>query len=340
MSNKILIVGDPHTGTKKIYSKFIDMQRAEWDNIHNLCEQEDIGYIVVLGDLSNDRNKIDVSIMYELKRYLIHKNDTKIKYIFVAGNHDCTFKNTNEVCSVELLFEDYKNVRIIKNKPFEKNGCLFVPWMNKENYDECIEAINKSTANYCFGHFDINGFMMTRGVECKNGLNRSIFKKFKKVYSGHYHLKSDEGNISYVGSLMQLNWNDFGDKKRIISLDFDNGEEKIIYNSSGNIFQKVYVDDSELLKPESYSNCFLKIYINRKMKKKDEKWLAEVLDTCIKAEVIDNTIIQEDVDLDLQNEEFSDILGGFMELQEELESNDKESVSNILLNIHNEAIGQ
>lgn len=338
--SKALIIGDPHTGTKKIYSKFIDMQRDEWDYIHELCEGNEIDYVIVVGDMSNDRNKMDVSIMYELKRHLIKKN-TKLKYIFIAGNHDCFYKNTNEICSVELLFEDFDNVRIIKNKPFEKNGCLFIPWMNKENNDECLEIIKQSSSKYCFGHFDINGFMMTRGVECTNGLNRSIFKKFERVYSGHYHLKSDEGNISYVGSLMQLNWNDFGDKKRMILLDFETGEERKIDTKSGNIFQKVYINDEDkLLEPESYSNCFLKIYINRKMKKKDETWLAKVLDTCIKAEVIDNTIIQENVDLDLHNEEFSDILKGFMKLQEELETKDKKSVSNILLKIHNEAIGQ
>jgi len=48
-------------------------------------------------------------------------------------------------------------------------------------------------------------------AECSNAmLNAEDFKKFKHVYSGHFHLPSTKGNITYLGSPFQHTFNDVG----------------------------------------------------------------------------------------------------------------------------------
>ena len=59
----------------------------------------------------------------------------------------------------------------------------------------------------------INGFEMHRGAYCNSGMENEIFKKFDTVLSGHFHHKSDNGNVYYLGTPYELTWQDYADKK-------------------------------------------------------------------------------------------------------------------------------
>ena len=64
-----------------------------------------------------------------------------------------------------------------------------------ETYDKSMEMIKKSTSKVAMGHLELSGFYMFRGIKNDSGLDKSIFKKFKQVYTGHYHTRSDDGKI-------------------------------------------------------------------------------------------------------------------------------------------------
>ena len=44
-----------------------------------------------------------------------------------------------------------------------------MPWINSDNYTECMDAINNSSAQIMMGHLEINGFEMHRGQICDAG---------------------------------------------------------------------------------------------------------------------------------------------------------------------------
>ena len=52
-------------------------------------------------------------------------------------------------------------------------------------------------------------------------MDHSIFKKFDKVFSGHYHMKSKRDNVYYLGNPYQLYWNDYGSKRGFHVFDTD-----------------------------------------------------------------------------------------------------------------------
>ena len=86
---------------------------------------------------------------------------------------------------------------------FDGLNILFMPWINSENYQLCLDSMKDSSSSIMFGHFEINGFEMYKAY-CNNGMETEIFKKFDTVLSGHFHHKSDNGNVYYLGTPYEL----------------------------------------------------------------------------------------------------------------------------------------
>ena len=59
-----------------------------------------------------------------------------------------------------------------------------------------------------------NGFMATRGHFMEHGMDSNVFDKFERVYSGHYHMRSNKENVFYLGNPYEMYWNDVNDRNR------------------------------------------------------------------------------------------------------------------------------
>jgi DNA repair exonuclease SbcCD nuclease subunit len=75
--------------------------------------------------------------------------------------------------------------------------------------------MKESKAQICFGHFEIAGFEMDRGNVCDHGLDKKTLSKYDIVLSGHFHHKSTDGNITYVGTPYEMTWSDYNDNKKV-----------------------------------------------------------------------------------------------------------------------------
>ena len=109
-------------------------------------------------------------------------------------------------------------------------------WINKENYAERIEFLNTVEADALGGHFEINGFEMTRGNVCENGMSQETFKRFNEVWSGHFHFKSEIGAIKMLGNIAETNKGDIGAKRGFHIFNTDTRNLEFIENP-----YKVYV---------------------------------------------------------------------------------------------------
>jgi hypothetical protein len=118
-----------------------------------------------------------------------------------------------------------------------------VPWISADNEKQSLEFIANAKCDWLGGHFDIQGYEMMRGVKCEHGLDRSIFNRFEKVLSGHFHTKSQQDNIEYLGSQMEFFWNDAHDKKYFHILDTDTRELTAIHNPH-TLFHRIRYDDT------------------------------------------------------------------------------------------------
>ena len=79
-----------------------------------------------------------------------------------------------------------------------------------------------------FGHLNINWYPMCKGRLSDHGYDRKDFSKFDMVFSGHFHTKSNDDKIHYLGAPYQMNWNDYDDQKGFHILDLKTREVEFI----------------------------------------------------------------------------------------------------------------
>jgi hypothetical protein len=165
--------------------------------------------------------------------------------IIIPGNHDIYYRNTNKISAVSIL-DTSDNIRIIE-QPEIVDKFIFIPWINKENYDETItflsNIINKEEYTVQ-GHFEINGMAMYKGSFCTSGLDKNIFKGFKKVYSGHFHEPSTSGNIEYLGSTSYITWQDYDCDRGFHILNKNSGDSTFVNNNYNPFIRITYNQDN------------------------------------------------------------------------------------------------
>ncbi|MDA7701714.1 recombinase, partial [Gammaproteobacteria bacterium] len=173
--------------------------------------------------------------------------DYGITMDIICGNHDTFYKNTNELNSLKELLGHYMNEVTIIHKPkVMEYGSLkmgLIPWINEENSKEALDFLAKAKCDIIGGHFDIIGYEMLQGIKCEHGLDRSMFNRFEAVYSGHFHTKSTQDNITYLGSQMEFFWNDAHDKKYFHVLDTETRSLDAIHNPH-TLFHRIRYDDT------------------------------------------------------------------------------------------------
>ena len=164
----------------------------------------------------------------------------------LAGNHDTYYKNTNDTNSIDLLLNDYDNIETITEardiKVYDRT-IFMLPWICTDNYQDSMDRMAKSEAEICMGHLEIDGFVMHRGIKSHGGLNRERFNKFALVYSGHYHHKSNDGHVYYLGNPYELTWADYKDPRGFHIWDTETMELEFIENPY-TMFERVEYDDA------------------------------------------------------------------------------------------------
>ncbi len=209
---RIAIITDQHFGARKNSKLFHDYFLKFYNDVFfPTLEAEGIDTIIDMGDTFDSRKGIDFAALSwaknnyydKLKDYTIHT---------IVGNHTAYYKNTNEVNSIDLLLREYENVKIYSEATEIKLGnlgVLLIPWINQENEEHTLKCIKKTKCPVAMGHLELNGFVVTQQVIMDHGFDMKYFKKFDKVYSGHFHTRSSVGDIHYLGNPYEIYWNDF-----------------------------------------------------------------------------------------------------------------------------------
>jgi DNA repair exonuclease SbcCD nuclease subunit len=246
---KVAVITDQHFGARNDSIHFLDYYEKFYKGtFFPILDSESIDTVLILGDTFDRRKYVN---FYTLKRtremFFDELEKRGIQVHMLAGNHDTYFKNTNEVNSVDLLLNEYKNVKVI-DKPTtitvkDTNICM-MPWICPENYEESIRVLNDTSADICMGHFEIAGFAMHRGMPSHEGLSRDLFNRFDVVFSGHYHHRSSQDNIRYLGNPYELTWQDYNDPRGFHLFGISNRHLEFIENPNV-MFHRVIYDDKE-----------------------------------------------------------------------------------------------
>lgn len=215
---KIAIITDQHFGARNDSIAFLDYYQKFYDNVFfPTLADNNIDTLLVLGDTFDRRKYVNFYALQRAKEMFFDRLvDMGITVHMLAGNHDTYFKNTNDVNSPDLLLQEYGNIHVIDSpKDIEIDGteiCM-MPWICPDNYQQSMDHIKNTKAELCMGHFEIEGFVMHRGQVSHDGLAKKNFDKFDLVFSGHYHHRSSNNNIFYLGNPYELTWQDFDDPR-------------------------------------------------------------------------------------------------------------------------------
>lgn len=202
--SKVILLGDTHFGVKNDSRIILDFQRDFFDQVlFPFCKENNIKEIWQLGDLFDNRKSIHMPSLQAAREIFLDPLSHLCKKVtFLVGNHDAPYRNTLESNSVELLVEQYpwdNNIEIdVIKRPKERGNITFFPWICQDNYEDSMAFMKRGNA-IAVGHFEISNVLHQYGIESKKGLQISDFSKFKKVFSGHFHERSLNQNILYVG---------------------------------------------------------------------------------------------------------------------------------------------
>ena len=274
--SKVAIITDQHFGARNDSTHFLDFYEKFYSEVFfPTIESNGIDTVLILGDTFDRRKYVNFFTLKRAKQMFFDPLFNRgIQIHMLAGNHDTYFKNTNEVNSVDLLLSEYAISLNVIDGPTEiyvgPHKICMMPWICADNYEDSMTMLKDTDADICMGHFEIAGFAMYRGMPSEGGLDRGIFRKFSHTFSGHYHHKSNNDDIYYLGNPYELTWQDYNDPRGFHIFDLDTHQLDFIQNPH-RMFHRIIYDDKEQtikeidnmdLKP--YTNTYVKVVVINK----------------------------------------------------------------------------
>lgn len=270
---RFAIINDTHCGVRNSSEVFLDNAEEFYSTVFfPYLEAEGITHILHLGDYYDNRKFINFRALHRnRKMFLAELRARGITMDIIPGNHDTFYKNTNELNSLKELLGHYMDeVRIIMEPTEIQYGDTLwglVPWIAADNEAASMEFLRTTNANFIGGHFELNGFEVIRGVEMQHGMDPAILDRFHAVYSGHFHGKSQKGNITYLGSQMEFFWGDAGERKFFHVFDTDTKQLTAVENPC-QLFVKIMYDDTRTdyhnVNTSFVDNKFVKVVVVNK----------------------------------------------------------------------------
>lgn len=299
----LALITDLHYGIRNDSSVFYTYQKKSNDFFFKTLRERNITQIICLGDLVHRTKYINYVTAARCRADFLNIVNTEFKMDIILGNHDIYHKNVSDINALNALVVDrYKNINCYANpitKSYDDVEILLMPWINDTNYDMSLETIKNTSAQICFGHLELVGFEMDKGVINHAGQNANIFSKFDMVCSGHFHHKSSKDNINYLGAAYEFTWADWNDPRGFTIFDTDTRTIEFIQNPYTMFKMIVYddVNDPEKIKNDikngtflEYRDSYIKIVA---VKKTDPHLFDQFLDAIYKAEPQDITVVED-----------------------------------------------
>jgi DNA repair exonuclease SbcCD nuclease subunit len=347
---KIAIITDQHFGARSDSIAFLDFYQKFYDGtFFPALDENGITHLLILGDTFDRRKYVNFYALQRAKEMFFDKLAARnISVHMLAGNHDTYFKNTNDVNSPDLLLREYTNIVVIDSPEtivIDGTSICMMPWICPDNYQESLDEMKNTKAEICMGHFEIAGFAMHRGMESHDGLSKEIFDKFDMVFSGHYHHRSDDGHIYYLGNPYELTWQDFKDTRGFHLFDLQRRELEFISNPN-TMFERVEYDDKEQdpidLDSIDLTSKYVKlVVVNKTDYYKFDKFVQKLYNKgCHEIKIIEDMSEFQDGELgeEINLEDTVSVLSNYVD---SIETDvDKEHIKTFMRTLYTEAVNQ
>ena len=213
MSNlfkKALVFTDIHWGLKSNSLAHNQDCDSFVDWAIELAQQQGCETGMFLGDWHNHRASINLQTLQFSVRALEKLSQAFSQFYFIPGNHDLYYRDKRDIHGAEWA-KYIPNIHVC-NDWFQAGDVVIAPWLVGDDY----KRIQKLNAKYMFGHFELPHFKMNAMVEMPDHgeLSTEAFGGIEQVYSGHFHLRQQKKNVTYIGNCFPHNFADAGDDAR------------------------------------------------------------------------------------------------------------------------------
>jgi len=344
---KIAIITDQHFGARKSSRVFHDFFKKFYDNVFfPTLKKRRIDTVLDLGDTFDNRRNLDLwAAQWSTDNYFSRLKEMGVTVHSLVGNHTAYFKDTNKVNTLESVLGEYDNIKIYDSATEVMIGglpILFIPWINAENNDETYSLIEETDCPVAMGHLELNGFEAHRGYIMDHGHATSPYRKFDKVFSGHYHQKSTRENITYLGNPYQIYWNDYNQKRGFHIFDTNTLKLEFIPNPY-EIYSKIYYNEDQLNSSRfdytNYTNNFIKVIVEKKIDSdKFEFFISQLYAAGVHdIKIIEDPSFEQDLneEIDIDKEDTLTILERYVD---DMEHSDKPALKSILKSLYVEAL--
>lgn len=269
MNRKVILINDTHFGHKNDNPIILEYFIAFFERqLFPFMQKNGMKHLIHCGDLFDRRKYVNFKTLREVnKRVFTPLMEHGVECHIIPGNHDTYFRNNNELNAPEDLLGRFTNWKVYKTpQDVEIMGkkVAMLPWMATECELESFAFVEESQSDILFGHLELAGFQSLRGNFIEEGFDTTWLQKFKQVYSGHYHLKSDKDNVHYLGTQYQFSYSDVWDKKGFHVLDLDTLKLDYIENEHKKFFTLDYKDEEVPKIVPEYKDSFVKIFVKSK----------------------------------------------------------------------------
>jgi DNA repair exonuclease SbcCD nuclease subunit len=261
---KIACITDTHWGCRSDSPDLLAAMTSFYETqFFPYLKRHQIKTVCHLGDIVDRRKYIQFPILSNLKETFMRPMwEQQIDLHILIGNHDIYYRNTNSLNAMRTIFGRfdggweptfYEEATTVN---FDGREILMLPWITPEQEAHAVQQLKTTTATAVMGHLELDGFEMYRGMPTHGGghsevggFDQSLLTRFSTVLSGHFHHKSDKGNIHYLGAPYEMTWSDYDDPRGFHVLDTDTLELEFIPNPA-RMFHKLFYTDRDRT-PES-----------------------------------------------------------------------------------------
>lgn len=340
--SKVLILGDTHFGIKN-HDNILATHQVKFfkEVLIPYIKKNHIKTIVQTGDWFDSRRAIRHATLHLIRQEIIPLIDKDQTWYVLVGNHDMGLKECIHPNSCTEILGVYENFKII-DKPTTVNlegvDVDLIPWICQENKKDIKTFIGNSLSKYAIGHFELSGFYYYKGL-ASDGENKGFLSNYIQVWSGHFHTRSENGNIRYVGTPYQLTYGDADDPRGFEVFDTETKEIEFIQNPI-NLYTKIYYNHKTFDKDTVplYKNMHVKIIItDRGNAAAFDMLVEEFAKHAYTVDVIDNfDVISTDSSLKIDITDTLKIINDYIDELDETD-NVKKNVKKIMTALYKEA---
>jgi hypothetical protein len=279
----IYLLGDLHIGVKNNSNEWFEIQReflTHWF-LNRIIEDgfdPDKDILMQAGDWNHVRESINVRISNASHDIFdIFSKTFKRGVHIILGNHDVYYKDRTDVHSLKDTDRIFDNIKVYETPELLNiNGIhkfLMLPW--EHDVFELSRKVKhfSGSADYILCHADIKEFQLNKWTKLEHGLDKKELSGFKKIYSGHIHIRQESDNMNYIGTPYHLDRGDNGNIKGFYKLNMEGPDiiETFIEITFSPRFVKYNIEDiinkSLVEIKEIFNNNFVDILIDSELAK-------------------------------------------------------------------------